>query len=412
MDKKIIDVLDEHVTVKIDKRLLRKLTTYNTSFTQKNEEHIQFFGSPLLGVNSVKFTQNDADALMEDVLGILDVNGLQEDINTLPFFWYDDNGKPSTERRVLTNLSYQGINLVLLYIAHKALHSKHLNSKERTMLSLAAINILQYKFFSSMHHHYFKHPSNINVALAVYEALDNKSSIKKYGTWKALLDNRSIAVLDNHGALYKDIYNFNDDIQITKVLNAIQGRLKSILNKLTDMFYEMRRSDSKIVSMGRFIELDDGAVLRDVILDQDKYKNNITRVIPSVNDFIKTDVLAVVGDVVKAVNVDRLHTTLVYLSNNYNGDKQKDLHTLINSIMVFLFDLVRTENLSLNNIPLLMIKVRSSVKSSRTLDSNLKQAKELSGYLISDALSTNSKGTISSIRVGLIIYIILRSLLK
>ena len=63
----IRDVFEnECKNLKIDMRLAKAIQRYAMGFVTKNDEHIQFFGSILIGVHKVRFTDDDRLPLYRD----------------------------------------------------------------------------------------------------------------------------------------------------------------------------------------------------------------------------------------------------------------------------------------------------------------------------------------------------------
>ena len=59
--------------LKYDKTLCKVIRRYALSFVTKDQDHIQFFGNPLLGVYPVRFTEDDRLAWFDDVLDTDDI---------------------------------------------------------------------------------------------------------------------------------------------------------------------------------------------------------------------------------------------------------------------------------------------------------------------------------------------------
>ena len=55
--------------LKIDRAWVMKLAKFRLGFTLRNEDHINFFGGNLFGVDVVRFTQSDRDYIFEEFSG-------------------------------------------------------------------------------------------------------------------------------------------------------------------------------------------------------------------------------------------------------------------------------------------------------------------------------------------------------
>lgn len=395
------DVFSEYVPIKkIDRAVLRNVLDYVNRFVRGDESRILFLGGNLIGVHAFKYLEEDRVEWMEDVLRIDDTEGLREDVHTLTginkdFFVSSD----------VTNLS-------LVWMAHKALVSHELNEGDRMRLATACIDMLQYKFLSSIHTHFFKYAANEGIAKATYEALDKKSGLKKYGTWKGLLDSRTEDILSHGSIHYKTLREFDDDEEIAKMLNDIQGRLKAVMIKLTDTFNKLREADTRIQTTTKFTTVDGEAIMKESSNRYERIRDRMHSVIPSRNDFVKDDILDAITKIARTTSKHQLEECLFYLSDNYHSKIGKQLQELVNDCIIYTFDVIRQERLSLDHIPAAMVKMHNMFKSSRAIDPLLVSIRERMGAVVGDALGTHSTSTIASTRIGVILYIVLRGLLE
>lgn len=400
MKTNMLTVLEKHIRVKVDRKLLKSILLYIERFTHKNEDHLNFFGGNLLGVYQVKYLNADRMEWLEEILNISDVVGFQMEIKELP----------TVESNWVVSLDID--NLSKIYIVHKTLTSNDLSIGDKEKLARSVMNMLQYKLFSSMHSHYFKKGANLGVALAVYEKLDRKSSIKRHGTWAKLIEARSEDILGKTSIWHSTIRTLDDDMDIVKMLNDIQGRLKSILNKLNDSFYELKELDAKITATDKFIKLADGDVIKDTIDKSSIILTNMNSVLENKNDLIKEELLTVIEKTVSSTNVPYLRTTLEYMSENHGSEIGEDIRFIVRGILEYTFHIARSSNLSLEHVPAIVMRMRGMIKSSRATDKILLDVREKAGYIIENSLGTSSRGTIARVRVPLLLYLVLRGLIK
>lgn len=395
------DVFDIHVKIALDRRFIVKFLTHVEKFLRKDENHIAFFGGNLIGVYPIKWTIDDKLTLIEDILQIDDYDLLVTDIYDLP----DINKN--------FHVSSDAINLVLLWLAHKALTSKTLTDKEKILLAEASINMLQYKFLTSIHSRYFKFSSNISIAMEVYEQLDNKSQLKRHGSWKGLVQARTQDILHEDSLHTNTIRKFDNDIANVKMINDIWNRLKSIFNILTDDFYRIKDTQARIITNNPFTMVEGEAILKDSINRYAHIKSNMHAIVPDRNAFIREDMIQVIITSNSSVYPQYLKASLEYMSNNYLQPHSKvDIMTTIDEILEFTFRIIRREKIALDNIGAIAIKLRGALRASRLqmheydiIKEKVNEIVELANHRITDV-------NINSTRIAVILYVSLIALIK
>lgn len=399
--KDLKTVFREHIQVKIDRRFVRKVLTHVDDYMRSSEDTISFLGGNLIGVYSLKYLEEDRLRWVEDILDIADYEGLREDIFEVP----------GIDRSF--HVSSDAVNLSMIYIVHMALISKELNAREREQLASAVMNLLQIKFLSSIHTRYFKYPANEDIALAVYEQLDRKSTLKRYGTWMGVIQSRTDVILDS-GTLHSNtIRKLDDSGDVVKMVNDIQGRIKSIMNKLTELFYKIRDTDSRIISRDKFILVDGETLIRDSINKYDSMISRVHDIVPDTNALIDDRLVKVITEVLPTVSAVHLVSTLTYLSENYNVKrKSKEFREFIEGNLLYTFTMIKKEKIALTDTISIAIKLKSLYRSSRANDPLLLKTRELGGSIVEDALGGRGESLVASTRVGFMLYIVLRALMK
>ena len=400
MKKNILTIFNEYVPVKFDKRFLKDVLTYNRNFIRKNDEHINFFGGNLIGVYLAKWTDEDRMVWVEDILDIKDIDGLRTELHELEDI--DPN----------YHVSSDVINLSFIWATYRVLKSKDFSRKDQERLSENLMNMLQYKFLTSAHTHNFKFKANEDISLAVYESLERKSTLKREGTWGNLVQHRSEDILDKGSIHYKTIRDLTDTYEVVKLLNDIQGRIKSIVHNLTDKFYEIRDKDARMGSSSNFKNLEGEIHLKDSASKYENVRMRLHDTIPRRNDFIKEDLLEVIIMAVSTTSTSQVERTLEYLCNNYNSRKGiKEYRPMVEKIVIYCFDLIRQEKMDLDDVPALILKLRAMLRSSRVVNQEVLDVRETCGELVADALNTKSASTIPSTRIAVILYIALFGLM-
>lgn len=399
--KNLKAVFEAHVTVTINTTFVTKVLTFGNAFIRRDENSINCFGGGLIGAYTVIWLPRDTSEWLEEVLGIEDMLQLTTDVHNLP----------NINKNF--NVSASAINFSFIWVAHKALSSTTLNQKEKELLSKEAINILQYKFFSSLHNHRFKYPANIGAAQATYESLDNKSQLKRVGSWKALIDLRTADILKPHEKYHNYITNLDNDYSIVKMVNDIWNRLKSILNLITSAFYKVHKNGEAILSGDKFVEVDGDVILKDSKNQYTHIKSVMQTIISDRNGFIKEPLIKATSSSFNTVNPDLLRVTLIFMSQNHNvTNKGFDIHKLLDDILMFTFSRFKKANRPLKDIVTVTQVMRGVIRSSRIGDPDFDRIKEELSLVIELANPHISTSNLVSTRIGVLFYIILLAVIK
>src|SRR5690606_16040062 len=213
MAKNIKSVFEEHASgLKIDKALIKRIHEYEREFVNRNDDHIQFFGGNLLGVERPRFKSSDWNNWFDNVLMIDDV-ALRSDLHSLPTI------DPSFV--VTSDVMY----LSCVWLVH-AIFNSNLSANDKQQGMIDTLLIFQYKAITSKIAHDFKYSVNREVALATYAALSKKFYIKKYGTWGKVLLARAEDIISRNSIHYQAIKYFDKDKKITDMVSDVQGRVR------------------------------------------------------------------------------------------------------------------------------------------------------------------------------------------
>lgn len=397
--KCVNSVFEEHINYPIDRVFMARMLEYVEKFERKNSDHIHFLGSGLLGVYQFKWLKEDEANYVIDVLQINDFDKLQNELYSLPDINRD------------FNVSSNALNLSFLFIAYKALTSTILTLDQKEHLARAAITMLQYKFLSSIHTRRFPHRANESAALALFESLDNKTHLKKYGTWKALIAARTEDILGEDRLHKQTIRTLEPDHKIVGMLNDIWTRLKSIMNSLMDNFTAIRQTQTRVLTSSKFQMVEGEEILKEYTSRYQIIKEGLINIVPDRNAFIKDDLIDIIPTVINTVYPAHLKETLYYLSNNFNSKKINGIQ-IIDDILQFTLTLIRKENIPFDSIPAVALKLRSSLRSSRLISDDYNKIKRELDEIVEAANPKIQESHITSCRIGVILYITLRALLK
>lgn len=396
--KSIMDDAGKHL--RFDAKLAKNIHLYIQHFVNKNPDHINALGSNMLGVYPMRFTPSDRIEWEEDILG-LDPAHIRKQILALPHM--DDVGKRATDT----------MNITCTWLTHKFfLSDLPLRAKEEAMKNCMVM--MQYKLFSSLLQHYFPYPVDPNVAASVYSELSRKFDIKKYGTWKAVIDARAENIIAMGEIHEITIREYNDDIAIVKMIQDIQYRLRDKFKNIWEVLARVIAEDKKYGTTGSTMELDGKLVVRDLTRLAPTYNRYIHDVSMEKERFIKYDLIGVIESAMAAMPEKPFEVLLVAFHERCKK-RDKDAMKLIDMVLEHLFNAVlsdRGTNAKLKDIAEVITRIRGLYTASRSSNDLLMELRELGEKIVKKDLKIVNEANTAALRTGLLLYIVLRTLSK
>lgn len=396
--KTIKEVFDKHLgNMSIDSHFLKQVKNFQHYFLTKNDDHLHFFAEPLVGVYNIKWTTKETDMWWGDICQV-DEDEVSDDYLTVP------EVNPNFE------ISSKAINILFLYLIYRVEVSPHLKDKEKIDCKLALMSILQYRFLSSIHTNNFRLAlADKSIALETYNQLDNKFDLKRAKSWKVLLDERGSILIDEHGVYGRLIQRFDDNIRIIKMINDVKGRLNKTMVAIMRVFHDVRKSGDRIHLTSSTLMLDD-LVVKDLSRQQNSYIRYINRIAGSPETFIKKELRDVIVSSMKAIDEEFFDEVLVYFSQNFDNPKFKYLQVVVENAINYTFDFMRDENLSVSDSFVIATRIRQNFMSGRSNDGKLVETRKLVDKMIHTYNPKTKRMVITSERVSLMMYIVLRAL--
>jgi len=397
--KNIKEVFEHHCShLVFDQKLLYKIQNYERRFVTKNDTHIAFFGGNLLGVNPVRFKDEDRNRWFDEILDV-DEQALEDDLYALP--------EVVTHRHVSSDV----MNLSCLWVIHKFLTSDKLNDDDKYEGALATALILQYKFITSILAHFFRFDADPIVAQATYSQLTKRFGIKVYGSWYELLKNRSDDIVRKGGLWYSKLVTFDQDID--KIVNDIQGRIKDIIKNIMDVFTAVKNSpELQIRNTSSTLELDGELKVRDKTRLISQYMRYLLELIHDKNNFIIPELVGVIVKTVPTMPKSNLVQVLTYMANNASPKADPRVQRICELTLQHAFDYL-TKNpgtmASSSDIPGLLKKMRSLYQASRTTNPMILELRDLTEQISVVATKSKNKVLIASVRNAVLLYILLRT---
>lgn len=400
MSKSIKDILIDNSECEFNKDKLSQVANFYIDFIHKNDDHVNFFGSNLIGVYPIRFQSEDTNILIDDIAEIIDFASLKKDLHS--------NKEIEPSRMISGN----PLNHILPWMAHMFYTSKKLSAKDREVGALICVHLMQIKFLTGLDARYFPYRGNEDLALALSEELTKKSLIKKFGSWKALVEYRSENFIDRKGVWYDVVSKYDDDRRVVKFINDVQSRVRKGYGGLTGKFHKLKEQEARIQASKAFSNINGDIALREYELDVNKFRTRIATIVQYPNDLIKQELIDQILGLINTANEKHLKATLLFISENIDGRKKKfDMLPEIEGLTRYIFDFIKKNDLKTDDIIGNMLKFRKKFRSHGTSDPNVIAIKEKMDDILGETLKKIShEGTLSAAKVSVILYLTLRIL--
>lgn len=291
----------------IDKSFYNNFISWYQDILTRNDQHVEFFGSVLLGVYSIKFTGNDFNYFW-DVLLEADRDEVKSALHQLSVI--------DKKNKVISDET----NCAFIYLMHKVGASK-LSEKEKKSLITKLLFILQFKFITSRHYNDWKHLANKERALATYNALSNQFKLKHHNSWFEYLTARSMEMYLG-GERRKDflyyINKFDDDIKLLQVISGVSSNIGKVLNRWNKVFYDVKLNERQISMASSLSEGEDGLMLKDMS-GLAQYRLYLESNIGIKSTFVKSDLVETISKVARVSKHD-FKAVLEYITTHYGKD--------------------------------------------------------------------------------------------
>ncbi len=382
--------------VSFNRGLVRRIISYVNGFVTKNDDSINFFGDALIGVYPIRYTNDDKITWFDEVLQI-DELALKADVYSLDTI--------DTNFRVSSDL----VNLSIIWCLYRFEESE-VSSREKEQVQVALLSMLHYKFLSSLMSHYFRYPADKSVAMMTYASLSKKFSLKVQGSWGALVKDRSGSILAKTGIHYDTYRKFGPDEAVVYMINDIQSRIREVFKAVVEVFHQVREQDAKITTISASVDIDGESIVKDKRNGYTRFRQYLHRIVADRDTFIKQELVDIVAKAIHTMPPDQLISSLEYMSENASDSKDKVIGPLLDKTIIHAFHYLQQNRVDITNLPLVLVKMRAIYMSSRSVQDDLLEIRELAGEIAEDAVTSRNASVKASVRTGILLYLVLRSL--
>lgn len=395
----LLDVMKKHfANTEFDKTFMNEVTSFLREFIAKDNNHVEFFGSGLLGVYPVKWYYSDTDRWWDEIWQV-DDRALRTDI------W---NCKGIDKKRIISSDSFNHAMIYSLYGIH---HSPKLNEKEKESTKTMVMMCLNIKFISSILAHFFKFPANKEVAEKAFNSLSMRYDIKVEGSWGKMIQKRSEDLVSPKGRYYRAYTTYYSNDEIVKCINDIQCRCKDTIKYMTEVYYETLNKGLKIATTQSTIEIDGVGLVKDIVRNKNVFVRYIKDVINTGDGYYKEMLTDIVFQAVPSLNADlftEIQDGVIKLYKTNAGQKLIDKQ--IDDLIVYTLDFLTANNIKENDIPGITYRMKHVFMSGRVTDQMLEDARKDFGK-IAEKINPKFKRTpLIPERCAFFLYLVLRTI--
>ena len=388
------DVFAKHIKVNIDRGLLTNITKFRLSWISKDDSYIDFLGTNLVGVHTIRFSIKD-DALFLN-------NVVKADEDNIRYDLYNTKGIDKAWK-VGSNPIYHTI----VYLMYKFATSK-LNRNDIQTAIKELYYIFSYKAISSLYAHYFPFPIEPAIAKAVNEKLSNKFILKKLGSWQKLLEYRAEDILPK-GLHYDRLINLDTDSAV-RIVTDLQSRLRDVIKNIYPTIVEIREKQDKIVTSSLLEEGEDGIGVVDISNGYISMANYIKSIRSNFLDFYKEDIAHVVLHCFNSIKEEQLRNNISYIVENNIKDIDKILDNTVESAVRYLRTKSITDKYN-SHILDIVTYLKAYYSQSSVKDKDVLAVKKFMLTVTKKNVKLVNSFTLSNITVCTITYIAVRALL-
>lgn len=389
--------------VAFDKEFCKRVINFSLKYMNRNDDHSAFFGGVLLGVNPIRFLDSDRETWYEEVLDI-DEDLLYADFRKVKAINF--------EFKVMSDV----FNYTPIYIAHRLQQETSIPQNLRHEAMTHAFMVLHYRFLTSLLVKRFRYPADPEVAAATYASLSGRFDIRRFGSWRALLQARSEDLISPNSIYRKTIEEFVPDPSLIRVVTDTQGRIREVVKKIYAVYMDTLQAGARIKSTSSTgINTDGEMVLKDRKSGYAGYLRYMNEVVLSERNLIKDELVEVIANAMQSMPPQLLRESLQYLSRNYGQSHQAYLEEIVKETLLYTFDFLQNNRGQVsreNDLVGLLARLRALLMASRSSDPAVLKLREFTEKMVAQAIKSRNPAVVAAVRTGVLLYITLRAMTK
>lgn len=381
--------------VVFDKRLADKIRLYVNGILSR-EGNVEWLGSNLLGVQTIRFFDSDRDRLFDEIL-VVDEDYLSEVIkqtNTINSDW-----------AVVGNT----FNLTIAYMLHRMIPSF---KTEKAIYNAAVdlVKILQFKFYTSIYFHFFPKPVDLPAAEAAYSMLSLKFDIRRLGNWGLHMQERAEYFCSTEYPNYDYIRAFDTPDMLIRFISDLNTRTKQTVKDYYAVLDRARRENTRVVTQDARIDLDGQSVIRDKVTALNNAKQNLLDASYDINNLYKEELARVVLEMVPKASPTALKTMLAYIAGLPIGKQRDDVESIMDDTLSHAFDKIVSERINFKDAATLLKRMRALYQVSKSPTDIIVSLRTRIEKLVKRETHLTHPAALAALRNALLLYFIIRAI--
>lgn len=406
MKQTVREVLDKHFAdVKFDRALCQRIIDYTVRLMNRDSDHSAFFGGVLMGVNEIRFFDNDRELWFDDVIQI------DEDLLQYDF----ERAEGIDPKHIVASNAF---NHIPGYIAMRLFKENNIPMNIRHQAMVHAFMTLHVKYITSLLVRRFKYPAKREVAEATFAALKYTFDIKRIGSWGGLIRDRAEGIVAPDSIYYPFMMDKSDSYEYwsRRIVTDTQTRIRELIKKYYDMYLTTLAQGSRMISTSDVMINSDGEMaLRDRVNGYSTYLRYMHTTMQHPDNLIKQPLLNIVENAMHTMPPDMLKESLLFMSRNIGQARSKDITTMVDESLLYAFDFMqanRSSTMRSTDLAALTQQIRAKVMAPKSDDIRVLKIRTVGEKIVKQATKSHHEGQIAATRTGIMLYLILRALTK
>lgn len=399
----ILEVFDKmSAFLDINPKWAQTLQKYVYSFITRRVgmvDHMDFFGSPYLGLQKITFTTADRNQWFSEIFDA-DEEELRENLHACQAI--------KKEWAVVGD----AFNMTVPYLLYRIGKSK-LPEGMKHQAKKDVLCMYHYKCLTSIVHNDYPFTARKEVVIETYNRLSLKYDIKRYGSWKALIEARAEWILDpKTGIHYEAFTKMDDDKKIVYMVGDIQNRLRRAINDINKVFHDVKNKTNIVKLEGSKVNLGDELTVKSVSKEINQYTTYLDRILTEQTSFFKEELMEHAAAVLEDVRMDMLTYTLQEFPKRYNNPKMPEYREFAETVVLHMFEYLHANGIKKSKVYNVLIKMRGAYGASRSKNDMVKVIRELGDQIVMDITGRKTPQWVLTTRTALSLFICLRVLSK
>lgn len=389
--------------VVIDKRLIEKLVRFRSKYlmlTTRQVNHPAFYGGHYIGTYAVRFFEDHRRELLTGIMGLDPLLAKRELLKV-------EGIEP--KHRVPSDL----MNQALVWLAAQ-IEQSDLSEELSKEGMVCCFQIMHYRFLGSLSQHYFKYPGREDIDAAAYASLSKKFFLKQEGSWGGVIERRSNDIIGKN-SIHRNVFAKYDSVKgVVDCINDVQSRIREQWKGIYAAYLTAKEEGNRISTSASAVEIDGENVFLDRTRYQEAYLRYARKTVADRTSFVKDGLVEAVVKEFPRLPKDPMVDVLNYLSENYLS-RRKNIDELVDTVIIHMFDYVGSDKSKARNIrdiPSVIYQLKGVYNAPKGKNPMLLEMRQEFGKIAKDVTKIKTEAAIASIRTGVMLYIVLRTLAK